>query len=69
MNCQACGMHTQDDDGPAVYHPYLFCELFRLGHHDPASYLQQALPTALMLLPSLASQNAADHFQIVKREP
>lgn len=24
---------------PAEYHPFLYCELVKLGHHDPAAYL------------------------------
>lgn len=35
--CGECGMHVI---GPE-YHPYLFCELFKLGHADPAGYLRQ----------------------------
>lgn len=24
---------------PMAYHSFLFCELVKLGHHDPAAYL------------------------------
>lgn len=36
-NCHECGMHVGPGD---VYHPYLYCELFKLGHRDPAAYLR-----------------------------
>lgn len=62
QDCQACGMHV---DHPAEYHPLLFCELVKLGHRRPADYLAGALPGALLLMPSRAGDNAADHFRIV----
>lgn len=34
--CATCGMRT---GGPAVYHPFLYCELYGLGHRDPGAYL------------------------------
>ena len=64
-NCRECGMHI---DPPDAYHPFLFCELVKAGHGDPAGYLLAALPNALLLMPSRVGQNVADHFQIVKRE-
>lgn len=33
--CQECGALA-----PPAYHPYLYCELVRLGHHDPEAYLR-----------------------------
>jgi len=36
--CGECGM---DVGHAAAYHPFLFCELFKLGHRDPAAYLAQ----------------------------
>lgn len=37
FDCQECGQ--RQPEGPAQYHPFLFCELVKLGHHDPALYL------------------------------
>lgn len=37
MDCQECGAHVE----PAgAYHPYLYCELVKLGHRDPEAYLR-----------------------------
>jgi hypothetical protein len=36
MICQEC--HGIVPDGPH-YHPFLHCEMVKLGHHDPAAYL------------------------------
>jgi hypothetical protein len=36
MTCQECGGTVPN--GPH-YHPYLHCELVKLGHRDPAAYL------------------------------
>lgn len=63
--CTTCGMVTSSR---VEYHPYLFCELVRLGHTDPAGYLKQSLSSALLLLPALAGQNVGEHFRIVKRD-
>jgi hypothetical protein len=35
--CHECGMTTRH---PGDYHPFLFCELFKLGHGDPEAYLR-----------------------------
>jgi hypothetical protein len=65
MDCQTCGMHVDD---PAEYHPYLFCELYQLGHHDPAAYQESALSgSALLLLPRVAGTNVSRQFKIVER--
>ena len=37
MICQECGMLVGEG---IVYHPYLFCELFKLGYDDPFAYLR-----------------------------
>lgn len=40
--CQDCtGWVADDPEGGPGDHPYLFCELVKLGHHDPAAYLAQ----------------------------
>ena len=46
MECGATGVPA------AAYHPFLYCELVKLGHHDPESYLRsygfvRALPDAV----------------------
>lgn len=35
-HCGECGMFTGH---AATYHPFLYCELYRLGHPKPAAYL------------------------------
>lgn len=37
MWCMECGMKVQPAN---AYHPFLYCELFKLGHRDPAKYLR-----------------------------
>lgn len=27
---------------PAEYHPFLYCELYKLGHHEPGRYLRKS---------------------------
>lgn len=39
--CAECEMQVPNDSyGLAGYHPFLFCELYKLGHRDPAAYLR-----------------------------
>lgn len=35
--CAECHGVVKEPDG---FHPYLFCELVKLGHHDPGAYLR-----------------------------
>lgn len=35
FDCRTCGKRCL----PGEYHPFLFCELVKLGHRDPAAYL------------------------------
>lgn len=35
FDCAECGMLVQ----PYAYHPYLYCELYKLGRHKPEAYL------------------------------
>jgi hypothetical protein len=62
MDCQTCGMHVAH---PAEYHPYIFCELFKLGHSDPRTYLEMALPGALLLMPEKAGAHVTETHEIV----
>ena len=36
FDCQECGMRCEP---PEQYHPFLYCELRKLGHLDPEAYL------------------------------
>lgn len=36
MECGECGQIVE----AAEYHPYLYCELFKLGHRDQTAYLR-----------------------------
>lgn len=36
MICQECYSSFEGEGG---YHPYLYCELIKLGHADPVRYL------------------------------
>lgn len=39
-HCTECGALVPLVNGRQPYHPYLYCELIRLGHHDPEQYLR-----------------------------
>ncbi len=34
--CSECGMLVES---PTAFHPFLHCELFKLGHSDPEAHL------------------------------
>lgn len=36
--CTECGMTVKH---PRQYHPYLFCELYKLGYLDPEDHLKR----------------------------
>lgn len=36
-DCQECGQRTES---PGEYHPFLYCELYKLGHRDQEAYLR-----------------------------
>lgn len=40
-HCTECKAHVPLVDGRQPYHPFLYCELVKLGHHDPAAYLAE----------------------------
>lgn len=35
-DCQECGKNVGRE-----YHPFLYCELVKLGHRDPEAYLRE----------------------------
>lgn len=36
IDCGTCGQRV----APLEYHPFLYCELYKLGHRDQAAYLR-----------------------------
>ncbi len=36
-DCQECGQLVED---AGAFHPYLYCELYKLGHHDQEAWLR-----------------------------